>query len=117
MHCVLVYDISDDRKRSKIADACLDYGMDRIQYSAFVGNLAATHQEEIMLKVQSILGKLPGKIQLFPICEKDWDARRAIEQVAPPPPGDEPRPPADPAGQRGAQSGGAGEQEEPQDAG
>jgi CRISPR-associated protein, Cas2 family len=27
---ILVYDIVDDRKRAKIADACLDYGLDRI---------------------------------------------------------------------------------------
>jgi CRISPR-associated protein Cas2 len=80
MQCVLVYDISDDGKRGKIADVCLDYGMDRIQYSAFVGDLAPTHQDELMLKVQSVLGKLPGKVQLVPICEKDWNARRTIEQ-------------------------------------
>ena len=80
MQCVVVYDISDDGKRGKIADACLDYGMDRIQFSAFLGDLAPTHQEELMLRAQSILGKLPGNVQLFPICDKDWNARRVIEQ-------------------------------------
>ncbi len=80
MQCVVVYDISDDKKRTKIADVCLDYGLDRIQFSAFLGDLTLTHQDEIMLKIQSVLGKLPGNVQLFPICEKDWNARRIIEQ-------------------------------------
>jgi len=80
MQCLVVYDIVDDNKRNKIADACLDYGMDRIQYSAFTGDLATTHQDELMLKVRAILGKKPGKVQLVPICEKDWNARRVIEQ-------------------------------------
>jgi CRISPR-associated protein Cas2 len=80
MQCVVVYDISDDGKRGKIADVCQDYGLDRIQFSAFTGDLAPTHQEELMLKLASVLGKLPGKVQLVPVCEKDWSARRVIDQ-------------------------------------
>jgi len=78
MQCVLVYDISDDGKRGKVADACLDYGLDRIQYSAFLGDLAPTHQEELMLKIKRVLGTVAGNVQLFPVCERDWAARRCI---------------------------------------
>ncbi|MEK7440472.1 MAG: CRISPR-associated endonuclease Cas2 [Chloroflexota bacterium] len=81
MRCLLVYDIENDSKRSKIADACLDYGLDRIQFSAFLGSLEATHQEELMLKIQKVLGKRAGNVQLFPLCEKDWEARRVIAQA------------------------------------
>jgi CRISPR-associated protein Cas2 len=79
-HCLLVYDISDDRKRGKIADACLDYGLDRIQYSAFSGQLEPTHQDELMLKIKKILGKKAGNIQLFTICIEDWRKRKVITQ-------------------------------------
>ncbi|MGQ0601533.1 MAG: CRISPR-associated endonuclease Cas2 [Anaerolineales bacterium] len=78
MQCLLVYDIPDDGKRTKIADACLDYGLDRIQYSAFVGPLMPTYQDELMIKIKKILGRLPGNIQLFPLCETDWAARRVL---------------------------------------
>lgn len=80
MNCLLVYDIPNDNKRAKIADACLDYGLDRIQYSAFTGRLAKTHQEELMLRIQKILGKKPGNIQLFTICADDWAKRQIIDQ-------------------------------------
>lgn len=80
MQCILVYDIPDDGKRTKIADACLDYGLDRIQYSAFVGPLLPTHQEELMLKIKKVLGKRPGNVQLFPLCEEDWQKRRVLVQ-------------------------------------
>lgn len=80
MQCLVVYDIVDDNKRNKVADVCIDYGLDRIQYSAFAGDLAPTHQEELMLKIAAVLGKRPGKVQLVPVCEKDWNARRVIEQ-------------------------------------
>lgn len=77
---ILVYDIPDDRKRTKIADACLDYGLDRIQFSAFCGWLPAGQQAELMLKVKKILGKKPGNVQLIPFCVEDWDKRRVIDQ-------------------------------------
>ncbi len=80
MKCLLVYDIPHDRTRTKIADFCLDYGLDRVQYSAFVGDLARTHQEELILKIAGQLGDRKGKIQLFVICDKDWRQRLEVIQ-------------------------------------
>jgi CRISPR-associated protein Cas2 len=80
MRCLLVYDIPDDGKRAKIADACLDYGLDRIQYSAFAGQLKLTHQDELMLKIKKILGRKAGNVQLFTLCADDWSKRKVIEQ-------------------------------------
>jgi len=80
MKCLLVYDIPHDGTRTKIADFCLDYGLDRIQYSAFLGDLARTHQEELMLRIEERLGDRAGKIQMFVICEKDWQQRMEIIQ-------------------------------------
>lgn len=80
MQCLLVYDIEDDGKRSKVADICLDYGLDRIQYSAFLGPLMPLHQEELMLKIKKTMGKRPANVQLFPVCEKDWAARQVFVQ-------------------------------------
>ena len=80
MQCLVVYDIPDDAKRGKIADACLDYGLDRIQYSAFLGPLLPTHRDELMMKVKEILGRKAGNIQCFPLCETDWQARIVIAQ-------------------------------------
>jgi CRISPR-associated protein Cas2 len=77
---LLVYDIPDDARRSKIADICLDYGLDRFQYSAFLGWLLAGQQEELMLKLKRALGKKAGNIQLFPLCADDWNKRKVIAQ-------------------------------------
>ncbi len=80
MKCLVVYDIPHDGTRSKVADFCLDYGLDRIQYSGFLGDLARTYQEELILKIGEQLGDRPGKVQLFVICEKDWRQRLEIIQ-------------------------------------
>lgn len=80
MKCLLLYDIPDDKIRTKIANFCLDYGLDRIQYSAFLGDLSGNHQEELMLKLGRRLGKASGRIDLFPVCKEDWRGRISIEQ-------------------------------------
>ena len=81
MKTILVYDIPHDGTRAKIADFCLDYGLDRIQYSAFQGDLNRTHQEELILKIGERLGRREGKVHLFTICEKDWEQRLEIVQT------------------------------------
>ncbi len=77
MYCLLIYDIPNDRIRGKIADACLDYGLDRTQYSAFSGDISRNYQEELFLKVRNLLGDAPGSIVLLPICETDWNNQLA----------------------------------------
>lgn len=80
MHCLLIYDIPDDNKRRKIADACLDYGLDRLQYSAFYGNITRNLQQELFQKVRRLLGKKDGKLMLIPIGAKEWEKRFLYEK-------------------------------------
>lgn len=74
----VVYDIESDRIRNRIANACKDYGLKRIQYSAFCGSLDASRRKELFARLSDTLGRRPGKILVLPVCEKDAEARRAI---------------------------------------
>lgn len=67
----VLYDIPDDGIRTKIADVCKDYGLERIQFSAFYGSLTRNKREELFLRLGDVLGERPGKILLQPVCEKD----------------------------------------------
>lgn len=78
MHLLLIYDITNDRIRTKVATACEDYGLDRIQFSAFSGRLSRTHQEELMLRIGSLLGDEAGRVQLIPVSTTDWDKRLEV---------------------------------------
>jgi CRISPR-associated protein Cas2 len=79
MRCLVVYDISNDAARTKVADFCLDYGLSRIQYSAFVGDLSRSHQDELLQRIRRRLGRLTGHVALFPLCETDFRCRREVE--------------------------------------
>ncbi len=78
MICLLVYDIPSDRLRAKVADICLDYGLERVQYSTFLGELNHNRQGELLQKLRRRIGKQEANVRLFPICEKDLRLRREI---------------------------------------
>lgn len=80
---LLIYDITEDRARAKIADICLDYGLDRIQYSTFSGRLSRNMQESLMLRIEQQMARREsaGNIQLIPLNEADWKKRLEINYV------------------------------------
>jgi CRISPR-associated protein Cas2 len=83
MHCLVLYDIPHDRTRVHIADACLDYGLERIQWSAFAGELNSTLQRELLRKITNIIGDRPARIRLFPLDSAIWQRHHIIEQGDP----------------------------------
>jgi CRISPR-associated protein Cas2 len=77
--CLVVYDIVEDPIRTRISNLCFDYGLSRIQLSAFVGDIARTHQDELLQRIRRVLGASPGHVAVFPLCEMDFRGRREIE--------------------------------------
>src|SRR5579883_2714625 len=63
MRILVIYDIPGDTPRTKVADACLDYGLERIQYSAFVGTLGRAHIRELETRVTRLLEREPAKVR------------------------------------------------------
>lgn len=74
----VVYDIEDDRIRARIANACKDYGLERIQYSAFSGQLDGGRRGELFTRLADTLGAEVGRILVLSVCEKDAKARREV---------------------------------------
>ena len=68
---LVIYDIEPDRERNRIAETCKDYGLQRIQFSAFMGRLNRNMRQELFWKLSDTLGEENGRIMLLAICEKD----------------------------------------------
>jgi CRISPR-associated protein Cas2 len=96
MIALLIYDIPSDKIRPKVADACLDYALRRIQYSAFMGEISANHLEELLRRIARIVGRAEANIEVFPICQKDLRLRRTLitKRLSPPPGPGRPQKPA-----------------------
>jgi len=85
MLSLIIYDIPSDKLRNKIADVCQDYGLERIQFSAFLGEINHNRREELLQRVKREIGRKTANVQVFPICDKDLSLRKQIiieEKVA-----------------------------------
>jgi CRISPR-associated protein Cas2 len=77
---VLIYDIEEDRLRTRVADVCMDYGLERIQFSAFFGKLNRNRRQELALKLQNELGDESGRVRIIPVCEQDLKDMWVLDQ-------------------------------------
>jgi len=67
---LVIYDISSDDVRTKLSNRLFDYGLQRIQYSAFKGELN-THDREVL--TNELLKFAEGgrdSIYVLPLCER-----------------------------------------------
>ncbi len=78
MQTLVIYDIPDDKIRNKISEACKDYGLERIQYSSFLGDINHNRRDELCQRLRRTLGKNEGNIQLYPLCDKDLKLKKEI---------------------------------------
>ena len=69
-----------DRLRTRVADVCLDYGLERIQFSAFFGKLNRNRRQELALRVQNELGGENGRVRIIPVCEQDLKDMWVLDQ-------------------------------------
>ena len=77
---VLIYDVEEDRVRTRVADICLDYGLERIQFSAFFGRLNRNRRQELSLRVQAEIGNRSARVRVIPVCEDDLKDMWVFEQ-------------------------------------
>jgi len=77
-YVLLIYDIPDDRVRHRISERCKDYGLSRIQYSAFAGELDRNRREELMMRLKKTLGRREGNIRLQPVCARDLSLAKEV---------------------------------------
>lgn len=47
----------------------MSYNLIRLNFSVFFGELTKNHAEEIALKLNKILKKVPGDVRLIPVCK------------------------------------------------
>lgn len=72
MHYIITYDISADfdSLRKNIAKCCKDFGLFRIQYSVFWGNLSKAEIRKLTHRCQKIVGDKPIDLRFIAVCSK-----------------------------------------------
>ena len=80
MHLMVLYDIRADSVRRRIADACLDFGLQRIQYSAYLGRIDPDWRDELETRLQATIGDAVGRIHVVALPR---DVVRKIRKLGP----------------------------------
>ncbi|MGE0276156.1 MAG: CRISPR-associated endonuclease Cas2 [Nitrospiraceae bacterium] len=77
----VVYDVSATPKRTKIAKACKEAGLYRVQKSVFLGNLERSQMESLALQCQELMTLEKDSLYMFPMCEDDFKKVKLLGQA------------------------------------
>ncbi len=76
----VVYDIADDRTRTRVSNRCLDFGLSRVQKSVFLGEIDPNRIEEVILFSKDLLDETTDSVYVFPMCREDFEKVRIVGQ-------------------------------------
>ncbi|MEW6676221.1 MAG: CRISPR-associated endonuclease Cas2 [Nitrospirota bacterium] len=74
----VVYDIVENKIRTKVAKACKGYGLYRVQKSAFLGDINRSQIDELVLRCKEITDEEKDSVYVFPMCEEDFKKVKMI---------------------------------------
>ena len=68
MFYLVTYDVAKDRKRKKMSDFLLEYGV-RVQYSVFECDLTEKDVKAIMEKAEELIDLATDSLLMYPLCK------------------------------------------------
>lgn len=67
----VMYDIQDDRARTKIAKLCQQAGLYRVQYSVFLGTLNGHEKDTLQLQIEDFMDPDTDSVYIFPMSRQE----------------------------------------------
>lgn len=68
----IIYDISADKARGRIARHCKEAGLYRVQKSAFLGTIHRSRLDELRMQIEESMDEDTDSVYIFPMCEPDF---------------------------------------------
>ena len=81
MDTIIIYDISENGLRARVAKVLLDYGCVRIQKSAFWGMMNHNTQDKLRLRLERMMDDKEGNIQFYLMCSKCFSLKESIGEI------------------------------------
>ena len=63
----VLYDIPNDRARTRVAKFCKQAGLYRVQYSVFLGKLPPSERDSLHLQIEAEINLDKDKVYIFPM--------------------------------------------------
>ncbi len=71
MICWVMYDIKDDRARTKISKFCEKAGLNRVQYSVFLGSLEKSVIDTLQIQIEEYINPDKDSVYIFPMSKDE----------------------------------------------
>jgi len=81
MYAWLIYDITENKARHKVAKSAQKKGLYRVQKSVFLGTINKNKFDELKIECEDLIDEETDSVYLFPLCEKDFKAVVTIGQA------------------------------------
>lgn len=77
----VLYDIKDDKVRTKVAKFCKQAGLYRVQYSVFLGSLELNEKDCLELQIQDIFDQDTDSVYIFPMSKNELQQTSLLGQA------------------------------------
>jgi CRISPR-associated protein Cas2 len=74
----VIYDISKNSTRNRVASTCKNYGLKRIQKSAFLGNITKNKADMLAIQCKDIVKEQSDCVFIIPACEQCFKCREIV---------------------------------------
>ncbi len=77
----LIYDITIDKSRTKIAKRCKEAGLYRVQKSVFLGTIDRNRLDELSMEIEDLIDEDTDSVYIFPLCQSDFKKVQTLGQA------------------------------------
>jgi CRISPR-associated protein Cas2 len=77
----VMYDIKNDKVRTRVAKFCKQAGLYRVQYSVFLGTLEKNEKDALELQIQDILNEEIDSVYIFPMSKNELQQTSLLGQA------------------------------------
>jgi len=70
----VLYDIEDDKVRSKVAKLCKQAGLYRVQFSVFLGTIENNQKDTLELQIEELIDIDKDSVYIFPMSKSELKA-------------------------------------------
>jgi len=67
----VMYDIRNDRVRTRVAKYCKQAGLYRVQFSVFLGTLENTEKDTLELEIEEVIDHDIDSVYIFPMSKNE----------------------------------------------
>lgn len=67
----VLYDIENDKARTKVAKLCKQAGLYRVQYSVFLGTIDKNMKDNLQLQIEALIDENKDSVYIFPMSKNE----------------------------------------------